>query len=152
MQILLREVAEGDLPILFEHQLDPAATAMAAFPSRYREAFMAHWARILADDSVVARTILFDGRVTGNVVSWRDEGERLIGYWIGREYWGKGIASAALADFLDVVEDRPLHARVAKHNAGSIRVLEKCGFARCGENDEELVFRLDASASQARTP
>ncbi len=75
-----------------------------------------------------------------------------FGYWIGREYWGKGIASAALADFLDVVEDRPLHARVAKHNAGSIRVLEKCGFARCGENDEELVFRLDASASQARTP
>ena len=103
---------------------------------------MAHWRRILDDDSTVLRTILSDQQVAGNLVSWQAEGERLVGYWIGREYWGKGIASAALAAFLQVVEPRPLHARVARHNLASIRVLEKCGFARCHENGDELVLRL----------
>lgn len=144
MWVRLRNVADDDLPIFFEHQLDPAATAMAAFPPRDHEAFMAHWARILGDDSVVLKTILFGEQVAGNVVSWLDEDERLVGYWIGREYWGKGIATAALEAFLQVVEPRPLHARVATHNIGSIRVLEKCGFARFSESDEELVLRLDA--------
>jgi RimJ/RimL family protein N-acetyltransferase len=146
-QVLLREVADEDLPIFFEHQLDPDATAMAAFPSRDREAFMAHWARILCDDSVVVRTIVFGEHVAGNVVSWQAEAERLVGYWIGREYWGKGIATKALSAFLEIVEPRPLHARVATHNVGSIRVLEKCGFARSGESNEELVLRLDASST-----
>lgn len=144
MRVRLRNVADDDLPIFFEHQLDPAATAMAAFPSRDREAFMAHWARILGEDSVVLKTILFGEQVAGNVVSWLAEDERLVGYWIGREYWGKGIATAALGAFLQVVEPRPLHARVATHNIGSIRVLEKCGFASFSESDEELVLRLDA--------
>jgi RimJ/RimL family protein N-acetyltransferase len=145
MDVRLRDVMDHDLPILFEHQLDPDATAMAAFPSRDREAFMAHWERIRGDDSVVLKTILFGEQVAGSVVSWQQEGERLVGYWIGRDHWGKGIATAALAAFLQAMEARPLHARVAKHNVASIRVLEKCGFARSGENAAELVFRLDAA-------
>jgi RimJ/RimL family protein N-acetyltransferase len=144
--MVLRDVAEDDLPVFFEHQLDPTATAMAAFPSRDREAFMAHWERIFRDRSVIIRTIVVHGEIAGNVVSWRDGGERLVGYWIGRAHWGKGIATAALADFLQMVDVRPLHARVAKHNVGSIRVLEKCGFAKSRENDGELVFQLDATA------
>jgi RimJ/RimL family protein N-acetyltransferase len=143
-EVLLRDVRDDDLPILFEHQLDPAAAATAAFPSRDREAFMAHWERIRGDGSVVLRTILFGEQVAGSVVSWQHEGDRLVGYWIGRDHWGKGIATAALAAFVQVVDARPLHARVAKENLGSIRVLEKCGFTRSGETDAELVFRLDA--------
>lgn len=143
MKVRLRDVIDDDLPIFFAHQIDPAATAMAAFPSRDREPFMAHWDRSRGDGSVVIRTILFGEQGRGNVVSWQDGGQRLVGYWIGRDHWGKGIASAALAAFLRVEERRPLHARVAKRNFGSARVLEKCGFAR-SENDEELVFQLDA--------
>lgn len=145
----MREVREEDLPIFFEHQLDPAATAMAAFPSRDREAFMAHWGRILTEGSGVHRTIVCDGQVAGNVVSWPTESERLVGYWIGREYWGRGITTAALTEFLDVVEQRPLHAFVARDNIGSIRVLEKCGFVRCGEDEEGYEFRLDAESPDA---
>jgi len=149
MEVVLREVREEDLPIFFEHQLDPAATAMAAFPSRDREAFMAHWGRILTEGSGVHRTIVCDGQVAGNVVSWPTESERLVGYWIGREYWGRGITTAALTEFLDVVEQRPLHAFVARDNIGSIRVLEKCGFVRCGEDEEGYEFRLDAESPDA---
>src|SRR5512139_695928 len=94
--VLLRDVIAGDLPIFFEQQLDPVANQMAAFPARDREAFMAHWTKILADETNILKTILFDGEVAGNIVSWEhpDEGgKREVGYWLGREYWGKGIAT-----------------------------------------------------------
>lgn len=134
--VSLRDVTEDDLPVFFEHQLDPEATRMAAFPARDRSAFMAHWRRLLADDTVVKKTVISDGRVAGNVVSFEQDGEREVGYWLGRRYWGKGVATAALSAFLDLVETRPLYARVAKHNVGSIRVLEKCGFEITGEESE----------------
>jgi RimJ/RimL family protein N-acetyltransferase len=132
--IHLRDVTEDDLPIFFEHQLDPDATEMAAFLSRDRDAFMTHWAKIMADDSVILKTILFDGQAAGNIVSFVRSGEREVGYWIGKEYWGKGIATKALAAFLDHVQMRPLYAHVAKSNVGSRRVLEKCGFTIVSED------------------
>src|SRR2546426_5743563 len=50
-------------------------------------------------------------------------GEPNIGYWLGKTHWGKGIASAALAQFLTRIKARPVYAHVAKHNLASIRVL-----------------------------
>jgi RimJ/RimL family protein N-acetyltransferase len=137
--IHLREVIEADLPIFFEQQLDPVATQMAAFPSRRdRQVFMAHWLKIMGEATGITRTILFDGQVAGNIVSWAQSDQREVGYWIGREYWGKGIATAALAAFLQHVKMRPLYAHVAKHNRGSLRVLEKCGFVIIGEENDDL--------------
>jgi len=141
-------VTEEDLPTLFEHQRDPEANRMADFPARDRDAFMAHWRRILRDPTVVARTIAVDGQVAGNVVSFEWSGKREVGYWIGRDHWGRGVASAALAQFLLEDRSRPLHAGVAPHNAASIRVLEKCGFTRVDQADEpgedsHVMLRLD---------
>jgi len=133
-EIVLRPMIEGDLPPLYEFQRDPLSVRMAAFPARERDAFLAHWKRVLVDPSVVARSILFEGRLAGYAVVFGEPAERLVGYWIGREYWGRGIATRALAAMLDEVSDRPLFARVAKHNTGSIRVLEKCGFTVAGED------------------
>ncbi len=142
IEILLRNVTESDLPILFEQQLDTEAIQMAAFPSRDRESFMAHWAKIMADDSNILKTILFDGQVAGNIVSWESSGEWEVGYWIGKEFWGKGIATKALLLFLSLVKTRPLHAHVAKHNVASRRVLEKCGFKLTREELEEFILKL----------
>lgn len=128
--VSLREVRPEDVAVFFEHQRDEDSTRMAAFPARERDAHAAHWAKILGDPAVHARTIERDGEVAGNVVSWLAGGGREIGYWIGREHWGKGVASEALRQFLEAVPERPLHAFVAPHNVGSIRVLEKCGFGR----------------------
>jgi len=129
-EVRLRNVEPNDLPIFYEHQLDPDATRMAEFPARDRASFDAHWERnILGNPDAIIQTILFDGEVAGNMGSWPQNGVRLVGYWIGKEYWGKGVATRALAAFLRRVTDRPLHAHVAKHNVGSIRVLEKCGFS-----------------------
>jgi len=132
--VRLRDVTEGDLPILFEQQWDPEANRMAAFPARDREAFTAHWTKILDDPTVTKKAILFNGQVAGNIVSFEQSGSPKVGYWIGKNYWGKGIATKALSEFLGHVKVRPLFAHVAKHNVGSIRVLEKCGFTICGED------------------
>lgn len=151
--VTLRDVIEADLPIFFEQQLDPEATHMAAFPSREREAFMAHWNnKVLPNPDGIVKTILFDGQVAGNIVSWDQSGKREVGYWIGKEYWGKGIATKALAEFLEIMKIRPLWAHVAKHNIGSQRVLQKCGFVISGEDKfleingneiEEFILKLE---------
>jgi RimJ/RimL family protein N-acetyltransferase len=133
--VLLRDVTEGDLPVLFEQQMDPEANRMAAFPARDRDAFLAHWAKLLSDGATVKKAILFEGQIAGHIGSFEQSGRTLVGYWIGKPYWGKGIATQALSALLDQVETRPLYAHVAKHNLGSIRVLEKCGFTVCEEDE-----------------
>ena len=151
VDIFLRDVSESDLPIFYEQQLNPEATAMAAFPARDRESFMRHWAKIIVDESVILKTILFDDRVSGNIVCWEQDGEKEVGYWVGKEFWGKGIATKALEEFLNQVKIRPLVAHVAKHNVASRRVLEKCGFTltredkyynTSGEEVEEVILKL----------
>ena len=135
-EITLREVLDGDLPVFFADQSDPAAQSMAAFHGREYKPFMEHWQdKILGNDAVVKRTILFDGKVAGNILSWEEDGRHQVGYWIGREFWGKGVATTALAQFLVIAESRPLYAHVARQNVASIRVLEKCGFQNVGEED-----------------
>ena len=140
--ILLRDVIAGDLSIFFEQQLDPVANEMADFPARNREAFMAHWAKIMTDESNILKTILYGDRVAGNIVSWEHDSEREVGYWLGREFWGKGIATQALSLLLEQITIRPLYAHVSKHNIASIRVLEKCRFTKTKEEDEEVILIL----------
>ncbi len=137
MSVVLREVRDDDLPVFFEHQQDHDACWMAAFvapdPSD-REAFEAHWARIRGSDAVCVRTIVHERRVVGHVASFEAEGRRELTYWIGRESWGRGIATEALRSFLELETTRPVYARVAHDNRGSARVLDKCGFEIVGHD------------------
>lgn len=148
--VVLREVAPDDLPIFYEHQRDPVACAMAGFPARDPAAHHAHWARILADSTKLARTVEVSGRVAGNLVSWEQDGRRAVGYWLGRDHWGRGIATRALAAFVAQIPERPLVAFVAEHNRASIRVLEKVGFVPApaagepADGVDEVVLELRA--------
>lgn len=155
--ISLRDVIESDLPVFFEQQRDPAANHMAAFTVKDpvdREAFMARWARSLGDPAILIKTIVGDGRVVGSVLSYAEDGRREVSYWLGKEYWGRGLATQALAQFLSHEPTRPLYARAAKDNRASLRVLQKCGFAVIGEDRgfanaraaevEEYILRKEA--------
>ncbi|MFI7015022.1 GNAT family N-acetyltransferase [Streptomyces sp. NPDC050164] len=130
MNVELRQVHDSDLPVFFRQMNDPEALHMAAFAPKDpadRDAFDAHWARIRSSADVV-RTVLADGDVVGSAAVYGVPGEREVTYWVDRAYWGKGIATAALRALLTEVPERPLYARAASDNAGSLRVLEKCGF------------------------
>lgn len=149
--VRLRDVEAEDLALFFEHQRDPVAVAMVAFRSRDAAAFAEHWAKLLADDSLLKKTIVVDDQVVGNIGSWTSEGKREIGYWIDRAFWGRGIGTEAVSAFVRMEPIRPLYAGVAKHNVGSIRVLEKCGFTLLGFEDAadgaeptHVILKLDA--------
>ena len=158
--ISLRDVFDEDLVIFFEHQRDPTANWMAAFTSQDPTdwaAFSAKWERILDDGTITVKTIKCDGIAIGNVSSfiapW--SGQREVSFWLGRSYWGHGITTQALVQFLEVEVTRPLHARAAWDNVASIRVLEKCGFVQVGrdkgfangrgEEIEEVILALNAN-------
>ena len=157
MQITLRDVADDDIALFFAHQLDETAQQMAAFIAKDptdQSAFEEHWAKIRTNDAVIIKTIEADQMVAGWILSYVIEGEREMSYWIDRAYWGRGIATGALKAYLSIVDERPLFARVAKHNIGSQRVLKKCGFKTIGEDKgfanaqghdvEEYILKLDA--------
>jgi RimJ/RimL family protein N-acetyltransferase len=156
-QLVLRAVEDRDIDMLFEHSNDPEAKWMAAFTSPAaddRSTFEQRWARLRSDASTTNRIIEIDGRVVGTIASFDLDGEREITYWIGREDWGRGIATRALQEFVQLETTRPLYARAASDNAASIRVLTKCGFLIVGagrgfaygrgEETDEVVLRLDA--------
>ena len=130
--IRLRPVVPGDLPTLFQFQLDPESNRLAAVIPRDLDTFNAVWEKIFADPTVVARAVLAEGTLVGSIGCFKMDGLDAVGYGIARQHWGKGIATRALTLLLEEVTIRPLHARAARANAPSIRVLEKCGFVITG--------------------
>ena len=127
--VSVRPVEPGDLPRMYEMQLDPESNRMAVTIPRTREAFDTHWAKVLGDPGNTTRAVLLDGQVVGSISCFPADGQDHVGYWIDRAYWGKGIACRALELLLREVAKRPLVATVATGNGASLRVLQKCGFA-----------------------
>jgi RimJ/RimL family protein N-acetyltransferase len=146
--VTLREATDADNEPLFAFQAEPEGSAMAVFPSRDREAFEAHQAKIAADPTTLFRVIEADGVVVGWIGSWDADEDRAVGYWLGRDHWGRGYATEALRAFLEVDPSRPMTAYVAVQNVASRRVLEKAGFVvverRVSEDIEEDVLRRAA--------
>lgn len=135
--VVLRDIEKSDLPVLFEQQLDSDANYMAAFTAEDptdEQAFMERWHYILSNRMLLKKLILYQGEIAGYLVHFDQFGKPSVGYWLGKPYWGKGIASDALSQFVALIATRPLYARVAIDNIGSRRVLEKCGFELYGED------------------
>ena len=155
-RVRLRPVEAGDLDAFFEFQSDLGARHMAAFSGKEpldRPSFEERWAKIQGDETTVMRTITLGDQVAGYVMKFEMRGDPLVAYWVGREFWGRGIATTALKQFIGEITMRPLYARAATDNIGSVRVLEKCGFLRSGveknyaaareAQTEEVIMRLD---------
>ena len=133
--LTLRDAKAADIPALYAMQSDPEANRLAGFVPRSRPDFVKHWRKILKDAGVEKKMILLDGEVAGYLVCFvRIRPDREVGYWIDRAHWGKGVATKALRTFLKEYSLRPLYARVAKHNAASLRVVKKNGFKVTGED------------------
>ncbi|WP_305784222.1 GNAT family N-acetyltransferase [Symbioplanes lichenis] len=155
--IQLRPVADADLDAIFDFARDPVAVRMAAFTADDpddRAEFDAHWRRIRTDPRIRDRAIVVDGELAGTVASFPVGADTEITYWLGRSFWGRGIATAAVSLFLETLPARPVLARAASDNIGSLRVLHKAGFRKIGteiayanqrgEEIEETLLRLPA--------
>ncbi|MFE4812652.1 GNAT family N-acetyltransferase [Peribacillus simplex] len=98
--VRLREVKESDLPIFFEQQIDPAANYMAAFTSKVPSDKMAFLTEEqLIEPGYSKLTIIHNGCVAGSILKFEQFGNPEVSYWIGKQYWGKGIAPEALLNF-----------------------------------------------------
>ena len=155
MEITLRKSIESDLEIFFLNQTDEEANYMAAFTSKDphdKEAYIKKWTRLLSDENINMKTIIYENKIAGCVVKFVMEGDTEITYAIGKNLWGKGIATQALKIFLTLEPTRPIFGRVAYDNFGSQRVLEKAGFKRIGKEKgfanargkeiEEFIYRI----------
>jgi len=156
MNVSLRPLEDRDLDTIYQQVTDPESVRMAAFTAEDqtdRRAFLNRMSRLRADTSVSYRVIDVDGAIAGTIASFRIDNQPEVTYWVDRTQWGKGIASAALQILLAETAERPLYARAASDNVGSLRVLEKAGFRRVGVNRdfapgrgeeiEETILRLD---------
>ncbi len=156
-QVELRKTQISDLDILFDYQADDEAGYMAAFVSntwKDRDAYIAKWEKFLMDDSINSWTILHNGAIAGSIGTWVMDGEIQITYGIGKQFWGRGLATTAIELFLMDMDTRPLYGRAASDNIRSIKILEKAGFKKTGIDRgfalarnaeiEELIFRLDS--------
>jgi RimJ/RimL family protein N-acetyltransferase len=155
--LALRAVRESDLDSLFEQLSDPEALAMAAFVSENqtdRDAFDIWMARLMTSPDITLRAITWNGELVGSIASFVEDEQTEVSYWISRSVWGRGIASRALALFVDQIATRPVYARAASDNVGSLRVMQKAGFRPVGTEMsfaaardmeiEETIMRLDA--------
>ncbi len=134
-QLTLRPVEVTDLDAIFEQMRDPESVRMAAFTAEDptdRSAFDAHMAKIMSAPENRLRAIIRDGRLVGTIGSYPSEGVTEVTYWIDRACWGQAIATRALPMLLEEIPDRPIRARAASDNAGSLRVLHKAGFRPIG--------------------
>jgi RimJ/RimL family protein N-acetyltransferase len=130
-QLVLRPVEVSDLDPIFEQMREPESVRMAAFTAEDpsdRSAFDAHMARIMSSSENRFWAIIRDARLVGTIASYVSEGATEVTYWIDRSCWGQGIATRALGMLLEQISVRPIRARAASDNAGSLRVLQKAGF------------------------
>ena len=142
-KVKLRPVYESDLPVFFEHQNDEGAEEMVGMPSRERDDFFDHWQKVMANPSIILRTILVGDEIAGYLCSFvKDADEREVGYQLGKAFWAKGIATQALQLFLPLIPYRPLYGVTPAHNIGSQKVLNRCGFTLEGEQKGLLKYKL----------
>jgi RimJ/RimL family protein N-acetyltransferase len=161
-EVALRLIDDSDLDALFEQMRDPESVRMAAFTAENpddRIAFDVHMAKVRTSPEVTTRAITVDGRLAGSIASFLVDGDAEVTYWIDRSFWGQGIAGRALALLLESVRVRPMFARAASDNVGSLQVLQRAGFATIGteisfanarnKEIEETILRLDEPAKSA---
>lgn len=153
--ITLTATYKEDLNLFFQFQLDKDANYLAAFTSKDptdKAAYIEKYTKHLADPTINMQTIKVNNVIAGSIAKFIMENEAGITYWIDKKFWGQGIATTALHDFLKIEQTRPIYGRVAFDNYGSQRVLEKCGFTKIGTDKgfanarqaeiEEFIYKL----------
>ena len=155
ISFIMTKTVKDDLEALFQFQLDKEANYLAAFTAKDpndKAAYIEKYSKHIADSTINMRTIKANDKIIGSIAKFVMENEAGITYWIDKQFWGRGIATAALKDFLKLEPVRPIYGRVAFDNHRSQKVLEKCGFMKVGMDKgfanarqaeiEEFIYKL----------
>lgn len=155
--IILTKTEKDDLNAFFQFQLNEEANYLAAFTAKDpndKTAYIDKYTKFLTDPTINMCTIKANDVIAGSIAKFIMENEAEITYWIDRQFWGQGIATTALKNFLKTEQTRPIYGRVAFDNYGSQKVLEKCGFVKIGKDKgfanarqaeiEEYIYKLSA--------
>ena len=124
-----------DLPALYQFQLDKEANHLAAFTATNQNTeadYIRKFTPFLSNPTINMFTIRINNAIVGSIAKFVMDDEAELTYWIDRKFWGKGVATTALKEFLKIEQTRPIRGRVAFDNYGSQKVLEKCGFVKIG--------------------
>jgi ribosomal-protein-alanine N-acetyltransferase len=135
--IILTKTELEDLDFFFNFQLDKEANHLAAFTAKNPEdklAYLEKYTKHMMDPSINMKTIKVNGVIAGSIARFIMHDQAGITYWIDKKFWGMGIATTALTDFLTTEVTRPIYGHVAFDNYGSQKVLEKCGFEKIGSD------------------
>ena len=154
----LRPFSNDDIEAIVPLASDPLVAQYLAdrFPQPYTHEDAMFWIPLRMQDPVHNHfAIEYRGELAGGIGLDPLDAERRhashVGYWLGRKFWGLGLASAACRALTEhAFEDRGfirLEAYVYAPNVASMRVLEKCGYVREGLMRKAIIKRgeiLDA--------
>jgi len=147
---------------------------LAAVPYPYARALADEWVTTSGDALAKGRAyhLVITGRegdqemVVGGVGLrlHRDDRSADLGYWVGRRFWGHGVASEAAGRLVrwalaNLDLDR-IEASVATDNPGSMSVLRRIGFRQVGTGTQKFearggehpVLRFEAAREDLHAP
>lgn len=165
-RLVLRTFTVDDAPLIYELNLDPDVTRYTGDPIKDL-----HHAQLILEQTILPQYALYnhgrwavhikpgiDSVVTG-FIGWcglknRPERNEIdLGYRFMKQAWGKGYATEAAFACLKYGFEKLAMPRIVgramSQNAGSIRVLEKCGMQYIGE---EIVDEHNAKTYEALSP
>ncbi|MDO4222191.1 MAG: GNAT family N-acetyltransferase [Akkermansia sp.] len=132
LQIALRPWRAEDAPRLAQLVNDKRVLAnlAATMPFPYTEENAVQFITRTQQPGSLQFAIAVDGEPVGNIGATERETEFELGYWIGHDYWNRGIATRAVALLLAKI--RPTAKRIKAHvfafNPASAKVLRNNGF------------------------
>ena len=140
---VIRALTLSDAPALVKHANNRAVwmNLRDTFPHPYTGEDADSWlSRVTKQVPATNFAIVVNDELVGVIGFEMDTGSRKhcaeIGYWLGKDYWGHGIATDTLQAVTEYAfahhELKRLQAHVFSWNTASMRVLEKCGYQREG--------------------
>jgi RimJ/RimL family protein N-acetyltransferase len=153
-QVSLVELSLDHAASYHQQALHPDVWRLADIePLLSQEAVEQHVRAIEADPGRDGFAIMHPGAgFVGAMILYRNGAEAQLLYWVGRRFWNRGVATAAVKNLLAMVQERlrlpEVRARAFATNAPSLRVLEKCGFVPIPEEPEQVTryFRYNGQA------
>jgi len=161
--LIMRPPVIGDADDLVRHIGDWDVVGMLRFPPwpYTRSDAVAFISSEMSNDSLA---IVYQGSVIGSIGISALSGRDSIGYWIGRDFWGRGLATeacgAVIADYFETGSGDVLYSSLLAENTASLRLQKKLGFVHMqnvrtfvvarGEEVDAIDTRLTRTAFESR--